>query len=247
VPWQLRAHGEDGRAVAGTEGAAPIDIAKAVWAVKPPDRTVGRVLRIDGSTAVLELARVAKTAAPRKSAMHGESGFDRLPHDAYFTIDEMVTQGLAENVTFRGNLIWECACGAGHMARVLERYGYTVLSTDLVDHGYGKSGIDFLTAPPADAASIVTNPPYGDLAEPFIRRALEHTRPVGGQVAMLLRAEYDSAGERSDLFKSPHFYMRLALTKRPHWVTDKGSPRHNYAWFVWDWAHLDGGITRYWP
>lgn len=46
-------------------------------------------------------------------------------------------------------MIWECACGEGHLAREFEKAGYHVYSTDLIDRGYG--GVqDFLTtiAPP---------------------------------------------------------------------------------------------------
>ena len=42
--------------------------------------------------------------------------------------------------------IWECACGKGHLSKVLEDKGYNVLSTDLIDRGYGQTGekYDFL-------------------------------------------------------------------------------------------------------
>ena len=44
-------------------------------------------------------------------------------------------------------VIWECACGEGHLAKEFERAGYRVWATDLVDRGYGEV-LDFLTAPP---------------------------------------------------------------------------------------------------
>ncbi len=33
--------------------------------------------------------------------------------------------------------IWECACGEGHLSKELEKAGYQVYSTDLIDRGYG--------------------------------------------------------------------------------------------------------------
>lgn len=48
-------------------------------------------------------------------------------------------------------LVWECACGEGHLAREFEAAGYHVYASDLIDRGYGYQQ-DFLTAvspPPA--------------------------------------------------------------------------------------------------
>jgi hypothetical protein len=43
--------------------------------------------------------------------------------------------------------IWECACGEGHLAKVLEKHGYIVRATDLIDRGYStEPPIDFLEA-----------------------------------------------------------------------------------------------------
>ena len=33
--------------------------------------------------------------------------------------------------------IWECACGAGHLAEVFRKHGHIVKATDLIDRGYG--------------------------------------------------------------------------------------------------------------
>ena len=54
-------------------------------------------------------------------------------------------------------MIWECACGEGHLAREFEKAGYHVYSTDLIDRGFG--GVqDFLTAvaPPPFRGSILS-------------------------------------------------------------------------------------------
>jgi len=39
--------------------------------------------------------------------------------------------------SFEGQ-IWEPACGDGAISRVLEAAGYQVISTDLIDRGYGQ-------------------------------------------------------------------------------------------------------------
>jgi hypothetical protein len=63
----------------------------------------------------------------------------------------------------------------------LKQAGYRVISSDIIDRGYGKVE-DFL-ASIMTVESLVTNPPYKH-AEEFVRKALEVTT---FKVAMLLR------------------------------------------------------------
>lgn len=42
-------------------------------------------------------------------------------------------------------VIWECACGEGHLSKVLEAHSFEVISTDLIYHGFGDpEPLDFL-------------------------------------------------------------------------------------------------------
>jgi hypothetical protein len=127
---------------------------------------------------------------------------------------------------------WECACGDGALSKVLQAAGAVVLSTDLVDRGYGRGGQDFLkvTKLPAADADIITNPPF-DLAEEFIRHAVLTLRPP--RLFLLLKATYWHAERR----------LRLWDDCRPSWVcpltfrldfTGAGSPTMELAWFVWE-------------
>ena len=56
--------------------------------------------------------------------------------------------------------IWECACGQGDLSKRLEDFGYNVTSTDLIDRGYGKGGVDFFKCNEVFNGDILTNPPY---------------------------------------------------------------------------------------
>ena len=67
---------------------------------------------------------------------------NRVKNDFYPTPPE-ATEILLNKFTFNGD-IWECACGDGSMSKVLEQKGYDVYSSDLIDRGYGESGVDFL-------------------------------------------------------------------------------------------------------
>lgn len=184
-------------------------------------------------------------AATRDGAMLGQVKYERREADFYATPPEYV-DCLAHIVDLNGRTIWEPACGEGHISkRLLTATSAKVYSTDLHDRGYGRGGIDFLraTSTPRNTDAIVTNPPYGDLAEAFVRKAIELMQPVGGMVAMFLRNEWDcSAEDRPDLFEGhPAFATKIVTTKRPRWIEGStGSPRHSYSWFVWDWRH--GGL-----
>ena len=68
---------------------------------------------------------------------------EREATDFYSTDPDCVLD-LLEVETF-GEVILEPACGSGNISKVLEENGKTVISTDLYDHGYGKSGVDFFT------------------------------------------------------------------------------------------------------
>ncbi|MCL4743813.1 MAG: hypothetical protein KJZ83_00210 [Burkholderiaceae bacterium] len=186
----------------------------------------------------------------------GESGYARKELDAYWT-EKWVTEWLLAVPTPLSGLgyddvIWESACGAGWISDVLLEHGFNVLSTDIKDYGYEKMQgvVDFLSIEEVDprVRVIMTNPPYdiegvegvpAITAEKFVRRALEIMKPVNGQVIMLLRNEFDCANGRRDLFGGYPFSDKYVLTKRPRWIEkSKGDsgPRHNYSWFVWDWA-----------
>mgnify|MGYP003225551189 FL=1 len=76
------------------------------------------------------------------------------------------------------------------MSEVLKQRGYSVISTDKVDRGYGKV-LDFLEYYPEDklnAADIITNPPY-KYAMQFVEHALEISKE-GTKVAMFLKIQF---------------------------------------------------------
>jgi 2-polyprenyl-3-methyl-5-hydroxy-6-metoxy-1,4-benzoquinol methylase len=69
---------------------------------------------------------------------HNECKEEREEHDYYAT-----TPKAAEWLIKLEKLnkhIWECACGEGHLSKVFAANGYDVLSTDLIDRGYGLGG-----------------------------------------------------------------------------------------------------------
>lgn len=136
-------------------------------------------------------------------------------------------------------IIWEPACGPGSIARTLTAAGHFVLSTDLVDYGYGAPGVDFLMehkAPGVEA--IVTNPPF-KLAGQFVSHALL----LCPKVVMLLRLQFLEGVGRTAILDGGMlarvhvFRNRLPRMHRAGWEGPRHAARLAFAWFVWDHAH----------
>ena len=60
---------------------------------------------------------------------------EREVNDHYAT-EPKALELLLDHITLDEN-VWECACGEGHLRKVLEAHGYQVKATDLIDRGYG--------------------------------------------------------------------------------------------------------------
>lgn len=165
------------------------------------------------------------------------SGYARRASEDYPT-PAWVTAIVADHLRIRERVqtIWEPAAGNGALADSLVREGFAVIATR----------DDFLKydAPPERSLDgrnlpvdcICTNPPYGDdrkglLACAFIRHALDLV-PV---VAMLLRVDFDSGKERTELFRDcPAFAGKITLLDRIRWFEGPSSPSDNHAWFIWN-------------
>ena len=107
--------------------------------------------------------------------------------------------------------VWECACGEGHLSKVLEKRGYLVKSTDLIDRGYGKSGVDFLKCETPFPGDIITNPPY-KYAQQFVEKALSLVNN-GHHVAMFLKLTF-MEGKKGKTFSHnplPRLFMCRVL------------------------------------
>lgn len=164
--------------------------------------------------------------------------FLRAEHDFYPTPPE-ATRALLSVETFNGS-IWEPACGDGAIARVLRDDDYQVVSTDLIDRGFGIGGIDFLKEDRPRAKNIVTNPPYGSgLADAFVAHALNLTAMTGGSVAMLLNLASlcHPRRHRGWVQRPPSVIYGIdRLICWPNGNPDEAGYRtaqHRYCWAVW--------------
>lgn len=173
---------------------------------------------------------------------------DRDPHDFYPT-PPGATMALCLVEQFPG-VVWEPACGALDMVRVLERASAAarVVATDICAQvGAVRSWQvgDFLNPPGlwfeslARPDHVVTNPPF-KLARPFIDRALAAV-PEGGKVAMLCRLMFLEAEARHDWWKAAplarvHVFSDRVPFQRGRLVApgEQGGRMVPYAWFVFE-------------
>lgn len=161
-----------------------------------------------------------------------------LRGDDFHPTPPCATEALCDVERFIG-AIWEPACGDGAISRVLEARGYDVVSTDLVERGYGQSRIDFLMEQRPMAPNIVTNPPFKN-SEDFARQAVRLTT---GKVAFLLRLVWLAGKSRGEFFRTAPlarvwvFSGRLPMMHRGGYEGPKSSSAIDFAWFVFEHGH----------
>lgn len=170
--------------------------------------------------------------------------------DDYYATEPKAAELLLDIEPFDKNEeIWECACGEGHLAKVFERAGYRVRSTDLIDRNYGTGEIDFLKHTDTYKGNIITNPPY-KYAKEFVEHALDIVED-GYKVAMLLRLQFLEGKNRRRLFDStPPRYVyvsssRLLCSKNGDFSNKKIGSAVAYAWFVWEKGWSGDTIVRW--
>ena len=159
--------------------------------------------------------------------------------DDFYPTPPPGTRALLSVERFQGP-IWECACGRGDISRVLASAGYEVVSTDLVNRGFGVPRVDFLMERHLLAPNIVTNPPFKH-AEAFVRRGLD----LGvRKMAMLMRLAWLEGQEREKLFRSSPLARVWVFSRRLEAWCRGEKPIKNkggliaFAWFVWDSGHV---------
>lgn len=145
--------------------------------------------------------------------------------------------------------IWECACGEGHLSKVLEKNGYKVWSTDLINRGYGTGNTDFLKSLPDEwAGDILTNPPY-KYAKEFVEKALEITK-TGCYTIMFLKIQFLEGQARLELFKKYPPKFIYVNSKRQLCAMNGEFEKYKataicYCWFVWQKGYTGESIVRW--
>lgn len=155
------------------------------------------------------------------------------PNNDYYTTDPIAIDLLQKHHLLGKGKYWECACGKGDLSERLKYYGYDVYSSDISDHGYGDTGIDFLNQN-RQFENILTNPPY-TLITDFILKGLElaeNSLYIFGRIQLL-----ESMGRWEAIFRgNPPTYV-CPFVKRVSCyhdgVKDNKGSAVCYAWFIW--------------
>lgn len=169
----------------------------------------------------------------------------------YYATEPRAAEMLLKLEKFSHN-IWECSCGEGHLSKVFLKAGYNVRSSDLVDRGFGESGVDFLGIENQEwNGDIITNPPY-IYAKEFVIKALEII-PEGYKVAMFLKVQFMEGKGRKHLFTQfppktiwvSSSRMNCAKNGDFNNLRISGGSAVAYAWWIWEkgWG---GATTLKW-
>lgn len=178
------------------------------------------------------------------------SDHEREKNDFYAT-EPRAGELLLDIEVFSKN-IWECACGEGHLSEVFKRNNYEVKSTDLVDRGYGISGVDFLSNDNVFwDGDIITNPPYS-YAKEFVEKAISII-PDGKKVAMFLKVQFMEGKGRKSLFTNTPpktiwvSSSRINCAKNGdfHNLRISGGSAVAYAWYVWEKGYIGDTVVKW--
>ena len=145
--------------------------------------------------------------------------------------------------------IWEAACGEGHLAKPLKEAGYNLLSTDLVDRGYGDV-LDFFKSSGEWCGDILTNPPF-KVAEKFVRHGYKRLKK-GKRLFIFQRIHFLESSGRHQLFKELPPKFVYVHSSRVGTAMNGDFERFNakamaYAWYIWEKGHQGETTVRWIP
>ena len=176
---------------------------------------------------------------------HALSKEDRQEND-YYATSPIAAEWLLRIENLKSD-IWECACGEGHLAKVFIEHGFNVRSTDLIDRGFGRGGVDFLKTSEMWWGDIVTNPPFKH-AQEFIEHGLNIV-PEGSKVCMFLKVQFLEGINRRSFFKE-YPPKRVWVSSSRVEFGKNGNFEHRgsmlaTAWYVWEKGYK-GETTLKW-
>lgn len=173
---------------------------------------------------------------------------DRQINDFYATPPEEVRSILSKEKLY-GNIL-ENSCGQGHIAReVKDEYpDNKLITTDLIDRGYGEGGLDFLASDypyTEDIDTIIMNPPFKHI-ESFVNKSLSIAKK---KVILFARMQFLESQTRYESIFKHHKPNRIYIyvDRVACYVNGDFNKKHSstmaFAWFVWDKKDTDVSIN----
>lgn len=177
---------------------------------------------------------------------------ERAQHD-YYATEPKAVEILLEKERF-SPYVWECACGEGHISKVLETHGYKVKISDIINRGLEKTEIiDFLKVQKEyvknqASMDIITNPPY-KYAKEFVEKALEISMD-NTKIAMFLKLTFLEGQARRKLFekhppKKIYVFSGRVKCAKNGCFEEMGSSAICYAWFIWEKGFKGSPIIKW--
>jgi len=186
-------------------------------------------------------------------------GGDRInrSNEAWDTIDPRLVQSLVEAVPYlKNHKVWEPAAGCGRMVDQLQAAGVEVIATTDIEprrDDIASQDLFDCEAMPTGTDCIITNPPWGNLASPFVRHCLKLAENAKALVAMLVPLPWVAGRKIADMTGSPGLETLVVPRYRARWMTPEEeaelaaqmeadgkewspAPKMNHVWIVWDFG-----------
>jgi hypothetical protein len=163
----------------------------------------------------------------------------REVNDFYATPVEEV-YNILQYEKIKGTILEPC-CGMGHMVKGILKHNPNakIKATDLVDYGYGETGLDFLNKNypyTKDVDNIIINPPF-KLIEEFVNKSI---KIANKKVVLFARNQFVESQSRYENIFSQNpptriyqYVDRVACAKGGNF-NKKMSSNMAFSWFVWD-------------
>lgn len=168
----------------------------------------------------------------------GDSVSNKRKENDFYPTPTWATEALLCREEFKGE-IYEPACGDGAISKVLIGAGFKVVSSDLIDRGYGESGIDFIGCT-RTSDNIITNPPFS-LCTEFITQSKKAARK---KIAIFMKTTALEGVKRHKMWLDADFpFARMyQFVNRVSFGKEEGTHKSGgmmaFAWFVWDKEHV---------
>jgi len=162
----------------------------------------------------------------KSSLMLGVNPLAERQVDDFYATDPEALELFYKKFNEDGNEIavdvWEPSCGMGHLSRVLENHGHLVLSTDLVNRGYGNGGVE-------KGMSKLQN---------------------GHRLFLFLKIQFLEGQKRKELFKKYPPRFVYCHSSRQLCCKDAEFEKYTattqfYAWYVWQKGFTGDTIIRW--
>ena len=173
----------------------------------------------------------------------GHSDVIRPKYD-YYATEPKATELLLEVEQFKNVL--EPSSGEGHISKILKVHGIKVISSDIIDRGYGsKMAFQKYKTWQGD---IITNPPYKWALE-CVKHALKII-PEGNKVAMFLKLQFMESKKRKPFFIANPPYRIYVSSSRLHCALNGEFSKYHgnaiaYAWYVWIKGYKGDAVLKW--